>query len=401
MATYSRYGFRPYVPVAKRRAQAAREAAKRRKAGHDLSPIEISGRKIARTFWGEAWCTNLEAYSDYSNRLPRGRTYVRNGSVIDLKIEEGRVRSLVSGSSIYEVDIRIEALAKKTWRKMTGECAGQIGSLVELLRGSISKGVMEIVTRRDEGLFPTPREISLSCSCPDWATMCKHIAATLYGVGSRLDGAPELLFTLRGVDPSDMVDAAVKQPVTANGARRGRVLKSSELSSVFGIDIDASEEPQEEAPAPARKLRSTTKAGKTTTRKRKATAKAKSKKAGVRKARPEEKTAEKARTTKAATKKSKASAKKASKKKVPKKKVPKKKAPKKKAPKKKAPKKKVPKKKVPKKKVPKKKAPKKKVPKKKAPRTVRGAKKSATKAAPTARRSGTSRQTKTGAKRSR
>jgi hypothetical protein len=246
------YGsWRPYVPVAERRRQATKKAAKLKKAGHDLAPIEITGRKIAATFWGEAWCQNLEAYSDYANRLPRGRTYVRNGSVIDLQIEAGRVCALVSGSDIYDVEIKIAPLAKGKWVDIKGRCAGQIDSLVELLQGAISKGVMEIVTRKDEGLFPSPREITLSCSCPDWATMCKHVAATLYGVGARLDRQPELLFTLRGVDPAEMVAAALDQPPTAGKGRRGRVLESEGLSSLFGVDIDMGEAPANDDAGPA------------------------------------------------------------------------------------------------------------------------------------------------------
>lgn len=228
----------PYVPVAERRRRAAKKVAKMRKAGKKVSPVEIDGRKIARTFWGDAWCRNLEAYSDYSNRLPRGRTYVRNGSVIDLQIEAGRVRALVSGTDLYTVDIRIKPLPKKKWTGIKKQCAGQIDSLVELLQGSISKGVMEIVTRKGAGLFPSPREIALSCSCPDWAAMCKHVAATLYGVGARLDREPGLLFTLRGVDPAEMVEAAIDQPAGASKASRGRVLEADDLSSVFGVDID-------------------------------------------------------------------------------------------------------------------------------------------------------------------
>jgi uncharacterized Zn finger protein len=227
-----------YVPATERRRRAARKIAKMKKAGHDASPVEIVGRKISETFWGDAWCKNLEAYSDYSNRLPRGRTYVRNGSVLDLQLEAGRVRALVSGTNLYTVDIKIKPLPKKTWDGIKGRCAGQIHSLVELLQGSISKGVMEIVTRKGEGLFPSPREITLNCSCPDWATMCKHVAATLYGVGVRLDLVPEVLFTLRGVDPTEMVEAAIDQPTGAGKTRKGRVLEVDELSSVFGVDID-------------------------------------------------------------------------------------------------------------------------------------------------------------------
>lgn len=251
-----------YVPVAERRRQAAKKAAKLKKTGRNMAPIEIAGRKIASTFWGEAWCQNLEAYSDYANRLPRGRTYVRNGSVIDLQIEAGCVRALVSGSHLYEVEIKIAPLAKKKWVDIKGRCAGQIDSLVELLQGAISKGVMEIVTRKDEGLFPSPREITLNCSCPDWATMCKHVAATLYGVGARLDHEPELLFTLRGVDPTEMIAAAVDQPTAAGKAHKGRVLETDALSSLFGVDIDRSEASSEDDAIPA----------KPTTRKRRAAA---------------------------------------------------------------------------------------------------------------------------------
>ena len=253
MGWYSYDHWPPRVTVAQRRRRAAQKIAKMKKAGRKISPVEIAGRKIAATFWGDAWCRNLESYSDYSNRLPRGRSYVRNGSVIDLRIEAKRVRSLVSGSEIYKVDIKIKPLAKRRWTAIKKRCAGQIDSLVELLQGSISKGVMEIVTRKGEGLFPSPREISLSCSCPDWATMCKHVAATLYGVGARLDHVPELLFTLRGVDPAEMAEAAIDQPRPGGKSRRGKVLRSEELSSVFGIDID--EASADDVPAPAKRGR--------------------------------------------------------------------------------------------------------------------------------------------------
>ena len=233
-------GWRRYVSVAERRLKAAKTIAKMKKAGRRVAPVEIAGRKIALTFWGDAWCKNLESYSDYANRLPRGRTYARNGSVIDLQIMAGRARALVSGTDIYDVDIEIEPLAERRWRGIKRQCADQIESLVELLQGSLSEGVMQIVTRKGEGLFPAPREISLSCSCPDWAILCKHVAATLYGVGARLDHEPKMLFTLRGVDPAEMVEAAFDRPPSLRGGkpRNRRMLPSDALSSVFGVDID-------------------------------------------------------------------------------------------------------------------------------------------------------------------
>ena len=235
-----------YVPVAERRAKAAKKAKKLRKSGRALRPVEIQGRAIARTFWGKAWCENLEAYSDYSNRLPRGRTYARNGSVIDLQIAPGRIDALVSGSELYEVTLGIAPLAAERWRALQGACAGQIDSLVELLQGQLSRGVMEVVTRPGEGLFPTPKEIDLACSCPDWATMCKHVAATLYGVGARLDDEPEMLFALRGVDPSHLIEQSIAQAiergVAPRGSARGRVLVADDLATIFGVDIDFSDD---------------------------------------------------------------------------------------------------------------------------------------------------------------
>src|SRR5438046_5035061 len=118
------WSFRPYVSVAKRRANALREVKKLAKKGHKTSPVEIAGRAIAKSFWGKAWCDNLESYSDFSNRLPRGRTYARNGSVIDLRIETGMVKALVSGSDIYSVEIGVQPLAATTWGAIVKECSG-------------------------------------------------------------------------------------------------------------------------------------------------------------------------------------------------------------------------------------------------------------------------------------
>jgi len=231
------WSFRPYVSVAKRRANALREVKKMAKKGHKASPVEIAGRIIASTFWGKAWCDNLESYSDFSNRLPRGRTYVRNGSVVDLQVEPGKVTSLVSGSDLYRITVKIKPLASGCWKNVKSQCGGQIGSLVELLQGKLSKGVMEIVTRRDGGMFPSPSEIEMSCSCPDWAGMCKHVAATLYGIGNRLDHQPELLFKLRQVDHLELIDQAAS-PVSKPKLAKKKIIAADQLADVFGIELD-------------------------------------------------------------------------------------------------------------------------------------------------------------------
>lgn len=197
----SRYSFYPpYVPVAERKRKAAAAAKKlSAKSGRTLAPVILTTKKIAATFWGKAWCNNLEAYSDYANRLPRGRSYVRNGSVIDLQITNGKVEALVQGSSLYQIAIGFKPLAPQRWVDFKARSAGKVTNLLDLLQGRLSKEILGDITARDAGLFPAPKEIDLACSCPDWADMCKHVAAVLYGVGARLDEKPELFFTLRGV----------------------------------------------------------------------------------------------------------------------------------------------------------------------------------------------------------
>jgi len=259
------YDYKPYVPVAQRRAQAAKEVARRLKKGEKIAPVVIEGRTIASTFWGRAWCTNLESYSDFENRLPRGRTYVRNGSVVDLKIEKGQIKALVSGSELYEVRIEIAALPKPLWAKLKEQCAGKIGTLVELLQGKLSKAVMERVTDRAEGLFPKPKEIQMRCSCPDYAGMCKHVAAAMYGVGNRLDSSPELLFLLRGVDHLELIEQAIPD-ASIEAKTAAPTIAADELGAIFDIEIDDAPSPKAETrvsakPAAKRPARKTSKAG--------------------------------------------------------------------------------------------------------------------------------------------
>ena len=238
----SYYGWKPYVPVAERRKKAEKIAAKAKKSGLDFAPIESFRGAIARTFWGKAWCENLEAYSDYANRLPRGRTYVRNGSVIDFRIQAGEVHSQVMGSSLYKVIVKVAAVLPKQWQDIGKACAGSIDSLVELLQGKLSSAVMQHICTPRTGLFPAPREISFNCSCPDGAYMCKHIAAVLYGVGARLDQQPDLLFKLRQVDAQDLVSQA-GQGLPKRAPAAGRVLDDTLLGDVFGIEMDETRPP--------------------------------------------------------------------------------------------------------------------------------------------------------------
>jgi uncharacterized Zn finger protein len=235
---YAFYDFRPYVSVGSRRAVAARELAKLKKTGRTVAPVVIEGRKIARTFWGEAWCDNLERYSDFANRLPRGRTYVRNGSVVDLQLQPGRATALVSGSTIYEVNVTVGPVPAARWNAICRDCSGAIDSLIELLQGRFSNGVMTRLCDEKTGLFPSPKDIHFTCSCPDWASMCKHVAAVLYGIGARLDHQPELLFTLRKINQEDLVaNAGSRLSNTRKPPAGARVLAADDLSEMFGIDL--------------------------------------------------------------------------------------------------------------------------------------------------------------------
>jgi uncharacterized Zn finger protein len=277
--SWNYYGFRPYVSVAERRRKAERETAKLAKKGKAIRPVRIDGRTIAHTFWGKAWCDNLESYMDYENRLPRGRTYVRNGSVVHLDIRAGEIEALVSGSELYRVNISITSAAKKKWKALCGECAGGIGSLVELLQGRFSDHVMGVITRKETGLFPSPKEIELKCSCPDWATMCKHVAAVLYGVGARLDQSPELLFTLRSVNHEELITrAAAVTDLAGKTPSAGPELAESELGAVFGIEMDAGAAATTPAVPPPVSTKRLPKARKPAARKRRAKPKRKTSK---------------------------------------------------------------------------------------------------------------------------
>ena len=244
--------WRPYVPVAVRHAKARREMDRLRKKGKSIQPVEIEGRTIARSFWGKRWCDHLESFSDYANRLPRGRTYVRNGSVCHLEIHPGRIGAIVMGSELYDVTIRIGKLKAAVWKSIKHRCSGQIGSVLELLQGKLSKQVMGVVTDRQHGLFPKPGEIRFDCSCPDWAAMCKHVASVLYGVGSRLDDRPESLFLLRGVDTAELIATGMALP---GDAATDDALADDVLAGIFGIDLDTGDAPPPAPKAPAKPRR--------------------------------------------------------------------------------------------------------------------------------------------------
>ncbi|MCD6184998.1 MAG: hypothetical protein J7K84_04305 [Deltaproteobacteria bacterium] len=233
-----------YVSVAEKTAKAAKKLKQLKKKNPDIMPVYIEGRTIASTWWGKSWNRNLERYADYSNRIGRGRSYVRHGAVLDLRIEPGKVESLVQGSRArpYTVSIKIRPINKKTWQNIVSACKGKLESFEELLAGKFPKALSEIFMAQGVGLFPSPEEIEFDCSCPDWADMCKHVAATLYGISARLDENPGLFFSLRKVAMKDLVAQAVKDEsrklLAKAGKKSKRVIKEADIEDLFGIDMD-------------------------------------------------------------------------------------------------------------------------------------------------------------------
>ncbi len=261
------YGFRypKYMSVGEREDRAMAALERLRQARPDISPVTIGGRALARTWWGKAWNSNLESYADYAYRIQRGRSYVRHQAVLDLQIRPGHVEALVQGGGAdpYEVDIAIEPLDPATWQRIASASGGAIESLQELLEGKFPKALAELFTGKEAGLFPSPQAISLDCDCPDYATMCKHVSAALYGVGARLDDNPALFFVLRGVNVEDLISQAVSeksaQLLEKSGVKSGRVIEENDLEALFGIDLDDEADPQKPKAPSSLKTRKTKK----------------------------------------------------------------------------------------------------------------------------------------------
>lgn len=249
-----------YYDAQERKDKLQREIAKRKKRGECFEVLSAPAgqKKLSTTFWGQAWCRNLESYQQYESRLPRGRSYLRQGNVYNLEIEAGKLHAIVAGSELYDTSIHIQPLPKNRWQEIVAEGSGQVGSMLDLLAGKLGDGLMHLLTDPERGLFPEPKEIRFDCSCPDFADMCKHVSAVLYGVGVMLDTKPELLFTLRGVDQAELLSDASTAAMADLGA--GSELAGADLSALFGIDLTAdAASPAEPEPVTSPKKRSANK----------------------------------------------------------------------------------------------------------------------------------------------
>lgn len=240
------YGYPKYVSVAEKKAKAEKKLAALKKKNPGIQPVVIQGQTLAKTWWGKAWNKNLERYADYANRIGRGRSYVRHGAVLDLQIQPGKVSGLVMGSSStpYQVTVTINPISQKQWQHIKDQCKGKMESIKQLMAGKFPQALEDLFTQQGKGLFPSPKEIELDCSCPDSAVMCKHVAAVLYGIGVRLDQDPALFFVLRKAKVNDLIAETVKETkkdlLIRSGKRSPKIIdeESRNLSDMFGIDLD-------------------------------------------------------------------------------------------------------------------------------------------------------------------
>lgn len=230
-----------YKPISKTKADSAKALEKLMKQNPNTSPVIIEGRKIANTWWGSAWNNNLESYADYSNRIGRGKSYVKSGMVLDLQIEAGVVTGLVLGSrkSPYHITVKIDKIPDKKWNKIVEQCSHKIASMAELVEGKFPNEFAELFLQQGQGLFPSLKEIRFDCSCPDWADMCKHVAAVLYGIGARFDNDPMLFFKLRDIDFTKLLKKSIDEKIDCmlkNADKKSkRVIDDADISELFGV----------------------------------------------------------------------------------------------------------------------------------------------------------------------
>ncbi len=216
------------------KALAAAKLAELKAEGRDVHPVKASGRNLAKKFWGKAWMRSLAELELYYNTLSQGRTRLRSGCVLDVQVSPGQIEALVMGEYLYEIRIEAAPPEAEQVADLRERCAGQIGSWIDLLKGEVSNDLMAILSEPESGLFPRPEEWRFSCTCTDWADMCKDVAAVLYAFGVLLDDQPELLFTLRNMRAEDLIPAA---PTAAADGEDMLKADDDKLSDIFGIEL--------------------------------------------------------------------------------------------------------------------------------------------------------------------
>lgn len=233
-------GFAPYQTIDELRNKNIKKKITYIKKHPDANPIVLTGT-LGKTWWGKAWNQNLERYADYANRLPRGKRYIKAESIFDFSIEQGYVKGIVAGSgrTPYEVSIQIDPLSEKDWDNLQKLCGNRIESMDLLLQGKFPQELKEQFFMKDHGLFPSPKQIHIDCSCPDYAILCKHAAAILYAVSIRLDENPSLFFELRNISMNQLIKKAlgenIDQLIKNSKKKSKRILDEEDIEGLFHL----------------------------------------------------------------------------------------------------------------------------------------------------------------------
>ena len=220
--------FSPRLKAADLEKLAATRLAEYLAEGEELHPVVNKTRKLAKNFWGSAWMKQLALCESGGMCLAPGRTLLRHACVLHVDIQPGSISALVSAEEVFEVELKLESLDEERLERLAATCSGHIDSLLSLMQGKVDEAVLLQLCHPENGLLPTPEDWRMHCTCPDWAEPCPHAAAAIYAAGCLIDEKPELLFTLRGIQPEALLSA----PAPTNE------IDADKLSAMFGIDLD-------------------------------------------------------------------------------------------------------------------------------------------------------------------
>ncbi len=220
--------FAPRLKAADLQKLAQQRLAELQAGGEELTPVVNTTRKLAGNFWGSAWMKHLAHCESGGMCLAPGRTLLRHGCVLDVRIAPCSIRALISAEELYEVNLQLAPLDSEQQEQLAASCGRHIDSLLSLLEGKVDAAVLRHLCHPETGLLPTPADWRMHCTCPDWAEPCPHAAAAIYAAGCLIDATPALLFTLRGIEPHTLLSAP----------QESIELDTGKLSSIFGIDLD-------------------------------------------------------------------------------------------------------------------------------------------------------------------
>ena len=167
--------------------------------------IEMASRPITKTWWGEKWLDALKGV-DYANRIGRGKTYANTGRVYDIIINDNLALAKVKGNyqSFYNVSVEFKQFSQSEKNTIIKAIYENPTVMSALLNRKLPREVYDLLKSQNVNVFPTShRDLNTDCNCPDYATICKHIAGLVYMIALEIDKDPFLIFKLRGLDLLD------------------------------------------------------------------------------------------------------------------------------------------------------------------------------------------------------